>query len=139
MQERCGYPVPCKTKREPDLCSRNLLRCEQGCRELRSPAGPALPLPWGPALWSWGGGAVQPTPISGPGDRHVCTHLCDAGEGRAPHLLTWRAPRLGLKDERTACPPGRASGRGAGRGSAHLWGCWRASPGLHLSRVSTAG
>lgn len=51
--------------------------------------------------------------------------------GTGPHLLTWQGscPGRWMKEPR---------GTGAGRGSAHLWGCWRASPRLHRGRDSRA-
>lgn len=81
-----GTQSPAKPNGNPNLYSRKTAVLS-GYRELQSPGGSALPLPWGPALWSSGRGAVHLTLIRGLGDGQVCTHLCDAGEGRAPHLL----------------------------------------------------
>lgn len=82
----------------------------------------------------WGGGAVLLTHLGGPGEHRVSTDPCGAEEGRATHLLTWQGQHQELKDEWTA--PSEPHQTGADRGNAHLWGCWRASPSLHLSRDS---
>lgn len=76
------------------------------------------------------------THLGGHGEHRVSTDPCGAGEGRATHLLTWQGQHQELKDEWTA--PSEPHQTGADRGSAHLWGRWRASPSLHLSRDSRA-